>query len=482
MAIETSCDETCAAVIMAASSRKYKNYKSTNIGECPVVLSNVVSSQIDLHAKTGGIVPEVASRAHIEVIVPVIREALIIANPKLEILNSKKIQKSKNKISAVLENNLVIQQYSNEISEMLSEITHIAVTSGPGLVGALLVGFNTAKTLAYSLNIPIVPINHIEGHIYSAMASVPVIARAGVSARGNLAKEIARSPLLAMTKGGVNFPILALTVSGGHTSLTIMKDHGVYENIGHTIDDAAGEAFDKVAKLLGLGYPGGPAVSKLAEEFRNRIINNQETITKQIPNSKSQNLKPDFRTSGLSDSGLVFPRPMLNSGNFNFSFSGLKTAVLNIVHSLKVQESKGENSKTLGLPNFRTQDWRPEVAFAFEEAVVDVLATKTMRAVLKYKPKTVVLAGGVAANNRLRSELQGRIETYNHGHPELVSGSHGRLEDSSAAPQNNVSLLMPPPEMCGDNAAMIGLAAYYHIFRGETPKWHEISLDANAKL
>lgn len=350
MAIETSCDETAAAVIGVENDR-------------PVVLSNIISSSADLHAKTGGIVPEVASRAHMEAMMPVVEEALDQAKLKIE------------------------------------NITHIAATNGPGLIGSLLVGFNAAKTIAYARDLPFIPINHIEGHIYSAFSRESNIS--------NLKSKI--------------FPILALTVSGGHTSLTMMKDHGKYETIGETIDDAAGEAFDKVAKLLGLGYPGGPIVSKFASKFRDKA-------------------------SSYQLSAISFPRPLLNKPNFDFSFSGLKTAVLTQVLKLKAKSSK------------LTASQKQEICFAFEEAAVDVLTTKTVRAARKYKPRAVILAGGVAANKRLREALSYQL---------------------SAA---GFKLFVPPIELCGDNAAMIGLAAYYHIVKNNIPELFSTTVDSNTAL
>ncbi|MCX6812436.1 MAG: tRNA (adenosine(37)-N6)-threonylcarbamoyltransferase complex transferase subunit TsaD [Candidatus Berkelbacteria bacterium] len=365
LAIETSCDETCAAIICGANSKQISNHKF----EIPKILSNVVSSQVDLHAKTGGVVPEVASRAHMESILPVIEEAI-----KLSGLRN------------------------------LSDLSAIAVTAGPGLIGSLLVGFNAAKAIAAARNLPLVPVNHIAGHIYSAVAETQI-------------------SKLKTQSDGINFPILTLTVSGGHTSLTLMTDHGKYQTIGETLDDAAGEAFDKVAKLLDLGYPGGPVVSKFAGEFRNRIKNSELRI---------------------QNDGIKFPRPLLNKPNFDFSFSGLKTAVLTEV------VKNGANSI----------ERKEEICWAFEEAAVEVLVKKTQRAVEKYQPATVILAGGVAANKRLREELSRQLPTA------------------------NCQLFMPPIELCGDNAAMIGIAAYYQIVDGENQNfnWHAAKVDSNLEL
>jgi N6-L-threonylcarbamoyladenine synthase len=290
-----------------------------------------------------------------------------------------------------------------EIENYLKEITHIAVTNGPGLVGALLIGYNTAKTLAYLKNIPLIPINHIEGHIYSALLNK------------------IKSQKSKVKSNGVDFPIISLTVSGGHTSLTLVTGHGRYQTLGQTRDDAAGEAFDKVAKLLGLGYPGGPAVSKLAEKFRES--KNQAKIT--------------------------FPRPMINDKSFDFSFSGLKTAVINEAkRRLLNLENERFRKKETSIDDLQlTTDDKKEVCFAFEEAVVDLLATKTLRAAKKYQPKGIILAGGVSANQRLQEEFKTRIEDYN----------------KQTDIKNRLDYYLPPRDMTGDNAAMIGLAAYYRI-------------------
>ena len=422
LAIETSCDETAAAVITYSCHPRPD--RGSNIvdsrlrgNDSPVVLSNIISSQVDLHAKTGGVVPEVASRAHMEAMIPVIKEALMTANPKSQILNSKQIINSKSKKLGA--NSLKLE------ADVLKDITHVAVTAGPGLIGSLLVGFNTAKALAYSLDLPIIPINHIEGHVYSALAE--------------------QFPI-----SNDQFPMISLTVSGGHTSLTLVKDHGVYENLGSTLDDAAGEAFDKVAKLLELGYPGGPAVSRYAAAYREKNPKSQILKSKQILNSKSE--IQNNRTIEQSNNGaIVFPRPILNDGTFNFSFSGLKTAVLTEVIKLRTMDYK--------LPT-------EEICAAFEDAAVDVLTTKTMRAVLKYKPKGVILAGGVSANRRLQEELARKMNEYNE-----------KLEET-----DQINFYLPPRDMTGDNAAMIGLAAYFHISKGDVKLWNEIEIDSNMKL
>ena len=311
----------------------------------------------------------------------------------------------------------VVEEALSVAKNKIDDITHVAVTAGPGLIGSLLVGFNTAKALAYSLDLPLIPINHIEGHIYSAMP-------ARVESQKSVKSKVQ----------GIKFPILALTVSGGHTSLTLVEDYLKYRTLGQTIDDAAGEAFDKVAKLLGLGYPGGPEVSKFASKYRNKVESRKSI------KSKVQ--------------GIEFPRPLINHPNFDFSFSGLKTAVLTHVLRLKALSSK--------LSAFKKE----EICFAFEEATVDVLATKTMRAAREFRPKGIILAGGVAANGRLREELKARIEKYN----------------SEVEEKFKMNFYLPGPGMSGDNAAMIGLAAYWHISTNDSSKWQNAKLDSNCSL
>lgn len=308
LAIESSCDETAAAVVEDGR----------------VALSSIVSSQIDLHAKYGGVVPEVASRQHLLKIVPVIREALEAANCTLD------------------------------------DIDAVAGTRGPGLAGSLLVGYNTARAIAFGRGLPFIGINHLEGHIY--------------------ANWLVEGP-------EPEFPALCLVVSGGHTDLVFMRGHGQYERIGGTRDDAAGEAFDKAGRLLGLPFPGGPHIAKAALEG--------------------------------GPSSLELPRAWLH-GTYDFSFSGLKTAVLHTVREGRYPV--------------------PEVAWEFQEAVVDVLAGKTSRLARELGARNVLVAGGVAANARLREELQRRCP---------------------------VPVRIPPPKFCTDNAAMIGAVAGYRLQLGE---------------
>lgn len=317
LGIETSCDETSAAVV--------ENGRA--------ILSNVVASQVDLHAQFGGIFPEVASRQHILSIYPIITQALRRAHMDL------------------------------------SEVDAIAVTRGPGLPGSLVVGLNTAKGLAIGSGLPLIGVNHLEAHLYSAWLY-----------RANGEVEIPPEP---------KFPLIALIVSGGHTELVLMRDHLTYERLGGTLDDAAGEAFDKVARLLGLPYPGGPAIQQAAAEGNPRLK--------------------------------AFPRAWLE-GTWDFSFSGLKTAVMREVRAL---EAHGWNIPA------------PHFAASFQESVVDVLVTKTLRAAEEFEAVEILVAGGVSANKALREALL----------------------DQSPLPVH-----IPPIELCTDNAAMIaGLGCYRYL-------------------
>lgn len=315
LAIESSCDETAAAVV--------RNGRE--------VLSNIISSQIELHKLYGGVVPEIASRKHIEKINQVIEEALSTANVTLQ------------------------------------DIDAVGVTYGPGLVGALLVGVAEAKAISYAAGKPLVGVHHIEGH---------------VSANYIENKEL--EP-----------PFLCLIVSGGHTHLVIVRGYGKYEIIGRTRDDAAGEAFDKVARAIGLGYPGGPKIDKLSKEGDKKAI--------------------------------FFPRAHIEGAPYDFSFSGLKSAVLNHINSCEMKNIKINNA---------------DIAASFQEAVIDVLVSKAMLAAKDFGMKKVAIAGGVAANSSLREAMQ------------------------SACLENNFEFYHPSPILCTDNAAMIGAAAYYEYMNG----------------
>jgi N6-L-threonylcarbamoyladenine synthase len=326
LGIETSCDETAAAVLRD-----------------DIVLSSIVASQVKLHEKYGGVVPELASREHLKNIMPVIREALAQASVQLD------------------------------------DIGLVAATYTPGLIGALLVGVSTAKAIAYAQGVPFIGVHHGEGHILAAHLEYP----------------------------GIGYPYLALLVSGGHTALYHVKGLGEYRMLGQTRDDAAGEAYDKVSKLLNLPYPGGPVIDKLAQEGNPHAVN--------FPRSRQE--------------------------GFDFSFSGLKTAVRNHIYLFK--------SKDKGIdPALHIRD----IAASFQAAVVDTLVEKTMLAAAETGVDKIVVAGGVAANSSLRSRMK------------------------QEAGERSMTLYLPGMDLCIDNAAMIALAGYLHHRRGETS-----SLDLNPR-
>lgn len=320
LGVETSCDETSAAVLTNGTDLR----------------SHIISSQIKTHQKYGGVVPEIASREHSLHFQPVIQQAL------------------------------------DEAEVDFFDLSAIAVTYGPGLVGSLLVGVSGAKAMAYAAGVPLIGINHLEGHIYANFLHQP----------------------------DLEFPFLALLVSGGHTHLILFEDHGGYRVLGHTRDDAAGEALDKVARTLGLGYPGGPQIQKAAQEG--------------------------------DAAAFKFPRAMLEPDSLDFSFSGMKSAVLNTLNSARM---RGEALSV------------PDIAASFQQAVVDVLVRKALMAVERRRVRTFLLAGGVAANTLLRETLAQELS------------------------KRNVRLVYPPPLFCTDNGAMIAVAGYYHYLAGDFAPW-----------
>ncbi|MCL5407282.1 MAG: tRNA (adenosine(37)-N6)-threonylcarbamoyltransferase complex transferase subunit TsaD [Patescibacteria group bacterium] len=380
LAIETSCDETAAAVIKIKELRTENlDSKASVLSSQFSILSNIVASQINIHKKFGGVFPEHASRAHSEKIIPVVEEALT------KVQSTKYKEKNKDNIDLV------------------------AVTTGPGLIGSLLIGVNFAKTYAYAKNLPIIGINHWLGHIYSCFTEKELRTenlelRRKNSQSSDLSPQISNLP---------SFPSLILIVSGGHTGLVLMKSHTNIQPLGETLDDAAGEAFDKVAKLLGLEYPGGPAISKVAQKGDPNIYK--------------------------------FPRSMLDRKDYNFSFSGLKTAVL-----YKVQEL----TKRYPLNAIRSQ-----IAYEFQQAVIDILVGKTIQAAYEFKPKSICLCGGVSANKELRQQLKMAVEKL----------------------PSKTSYHVPSMELTTDNAAMIGIAAAYQD-KSKYTTWDKINADANLKL
>ena len=335
LGIETSCDETSAAVIKG--NEKDKKIES---------LSNIVASSLSLHAKTGGIIPEVAAREQVKYIIPVIEKALeVLKNPK-------------------------------------KEIDAIAVTVGPGLIGSLLVGVETARTIAYVWNKPIIPVNHLFGHIYANFIE---------------------------NKSEIPFPAIALIVSGGHTDLVLMKSYSDVKWLGGTRDDAAGEAFDKCARLLNLPYPGGPQIEKMAENVNSDVYN--------------------------------FPRPMADSKDLDFSFSGLKSAVLREVEKIGSDKLTNTDIKN--------------VSYSLQRAVIDILIKKTFNATKDYGAKSIILGGGVAANQTLRNTFESSIINQ----------------------KSSLRFFVPPKNLCTDNGAMIAAAGF---LSNKKTDWRKIS--ANPEL
>lgn len=353
LAIETSCDDTSVAVVEDGS----------------LVLSSIVSSQME-HSQFGGVVPEVAARAHVANMIPVLDEALKTAGISLD------------------------------------QIDAIAVTRGPGLIGSLIVGVNTARTLSRQLDKPLIAVHHTEGHIYANW----------------LHKAEDEAPI---------FPLICLTVSGGHTNLILMKSHLEYQIIGETVDDAAGEAFDKVAKMLGLGYPGGPIISKKAK--------NGHTEAFSFPRV-DLTMKPERDDSGF----LVAPEDSLD-----FSYSGLKTAVLRVV-----KEQTQDGTKKL------TESQINDIAASFEAAATDMLTRNLERAIKRYQPKSVLLSGGVAANGVLRHKIA-----------EMLKNSYPKIK-----------YYYPEISCCTDNAAMIAAAAHFHALKGDFTDPDSLVPDPNLKL
>ena len=362
LAIESSCDDT-SVTLLEADEQKIQP------------IEEKTASQIEVHKKYGGVVPEIAGRKHAEKIVPT--------------------------IEAVMEDH--------------EEPDAIAVTAGPGLMTGLLVGVEAARTLSYLWNVPVVPVNHIEGHIYS------------VKIQGE--KEFNNEKF--------EFPVLSLVVSGGHTEIILIEEHGKYKKIGGTRDDAAGEAFDKVAKMLDLDYPGGPKISKLATEGDRGAIN--------------------------------FPRPMINSGNYDFSFSGIKTSAMywlkdNDLASMRPTGNdfshKSAFEEINGDPDIIT---RYDFCASFEQAIIDVLVEKTINAVEEYKPKTLIVSGGVSANKKLRSNLSEKLtQLKNKNRPNKT--------------------LHPLQKYCMDNATMIGIAGYYHAKNKDFTPWQKLDANPNWKI
>jgi len=405
LAIETSCDETAIAIADFSphplSAGKFSRKARPTKGEGQIkILSHMVSSQIKLHAKFGGVVPNLAKREHQRNLVPVLLAALrksriqnLESGDKKTRANTHILNSRFQMLDSILEREPeLLKQFKKRVVPLAPpKIDAIAITYGPGLAPALWMGVNFAKALACLWEKPLMPVNHMAGHLYSAF----------------------------LQKGGelqaARFPTLALLVSGGHTELVLMRGHGKFKIVGETMDDAAGEAFDKVARILGLKYPGGPEISRLAESYKPSAARTHE---------------------------ITLPRPMINTKGYNFSFSGLKTAVLYLTRDLGAK---------------KTRRLKPLIAGEFQDAVIEVLVKKTIRAAKDFHVKTVLLGGGVASNKLLRQKLSRACKK------EL----------------SHVTCRMSQVALTGDNALMIALAAY---FSGKKKALDKVWADANLRL
>lgn len=384
LGIETSCDETAAAVVESAGQRRLK------------LLSNVVASSVDLHAAYGGVVPEIAARSHIESILPVIDEAL------------------QNAFAAPSSQHLALSNISNKLSangyrlsagfDPWDQINAIAVTQGPGLLGSLLIGVLTARTLAIAKKKPLYAINHLEAHVYASF-----ITEAG----SNFKKQNSNFKLAEKVP---QFPLLALIVSGGHTLLVLFKNHFDYQLLGQTSDDAVGEAFDKVAKILGLPYPGGPSIAKAAKKGNSFAFNFPKAQFSGRHESSELRSQSSDNKSKIGD---------LRSNIYPFSFSGLKTATLRAAQEVSGHDYTFPSTK---LPEVLSKAQKADIAASFQRTAVETLVEALKKAEEEFKPKSVVVAGGVAANQELRK---------------------------LASEQLSTKVIYPDIKLCTDNAAMV---------------------------
>lgn len=409
LAIETSCDETGISILSLQ-------------GSTIEVLGNALASQIELHAQYGGVFPAMAKRAHAEKVTFLIEQALS---------DSELLEAVDAPVAGVAEQLAFLDDKETTLKDHIApfltyyakpNIDYIAVTVGPGLEPALWVGINAARALSTIWNIPIIPINHMEGHIVTAAIQPDetensFASQAETSTQGSDLGNYSLSKRVFTFKP-LTFPLLSLLVSGGHTELVLVNGFGEYEKIGQTRDDAVGEAFDKVARMLGLSYPGGPAISRLAKEFREKNVENTFTL----------------------------PRPMMHSGDFDFSFSGIKTAAL---YAIRDHGEMNDEDKSM-------------LATAFEDAVVEVLVHKTLKAAAEYNAQTIIVGGGVASNTYLREELAKAVL-------KKIPDTH---------------LLFPEAWLATDNAVMIGLAALLQVTTGKikTSAPNELKADGNLSL
>ena len=380
LAIETSCDDTGIAIIKAGlkGARDFK------------VLSNIIAAQIEIHAKYGGVYPTLTRREHQNNLVPVLTKSL----KEAKMLKTSTSNKTKTeKLEKILEKEKDLKEKLLPFLKKYDKpkIDAIAITTGPGLEPCLWVGVNFAKALACAWELPVISVNHIKAHMFVNQL---------------VEKELTKK----------DFPVLALIVSGGHTQLILMKDFGRYKILGETRDDAAGECFDKTARILGLGYPGGPIISKLAKKSGRKF-------------------------------GIKLPRPMINTKDYDFSFSGLKTSVL-YEHLKKSAKTKKDKA------------YINEMCFEIQQAIIDVLIKKTLKAGMDYKVKTIILGGGVTANSELRKQF---IENC-------------RLKIK------NCNLLIPPKDLCTDNGLMVAIAGHFRAMNNKFERWQDIEVNANLRV
>ena len=385
LAIETSCDETAISLFTATETNSGVDFK---------IISNITHSQVDMHVQYGGVFPQLAKREHGRNLVPILlkifdlecKERSANSNPEIDLLLARETE--------------LLEQFNKYVLSIPKpDIDIICVTSGPGLEPALWVGISFAKALGKLWNIPVVPVNHMEGHILSVL--VPE------NSSGNFSVSAELFP----------FPALALLISGGHTEMVLVRDLGDYEIVGKTRDDAVGEAFDKTARILGLPYPGGPEVSKLALQHDKSLI-----------------------------ASIELPRPMIHSKDYDFSFSGLKTAVLYVVRDIKLT-----NSGTI------PENLKIEIAYEFQEAAAEVITKKTCNAVRDFDVQTLIVGGGVSANSRIKELLKQKVS-------EIIQPDQ---------------IHFPARELTGDNALMIGLAGYFKYKKNPDTNYQDFKAEGN---
>ena len=385
LAIETSCDETAISLFTATETNSGVDFK---------IISNITHSQVDMHVQYGGVFPQLAKREHGRNLVPILlkifdlecKERSANSNPEIDLLLARETE--------------LLEQFNKYVLSIPKpDIDIICVTSGPGLEPALWVGISFAKALGKLWNIPVVPVNHMEGHILSVL--VPE------NSSGNFSVSAELFP----------FPALALLISGGHTEMVLVRDLGDYEIVGKTRDDAVGEAFDKTARILGLPYPGGPEVSKLALQHDKSLI-----------------------------ASIELPRPMIHSKDYDFSFSGLKTAVLYVVRDIKLT-----NSGTI------PENLKIEIAYEFQEAAAEVITKKTCNAVRDFDVQTLIVGGGVSANSRIKELLKQKVS-------EIIQPDQ---------------IHFPARELTGDNALMIGLAGYFKYKKNPDNDYQDFRAEGN---